>query len=163
MWPFPYVISLPPPINTLKFCTGGKLRDQQRMGDWHKLMQIPSGRPGFAFYSGWLYSPRSFHCTLLLPLELFFRGQMAYFLSWYLPHRSLITVIQPGNSDVPHMCFVHKKNELFGVGGSNCHLILRNGKCKFTVEIYIFKKNIPYTWEVKYTSLNNTKDAVWNG
>lgn len=53
-----------------------------------------------------------------------------------------MTRIQPDNPDVPHMCFVRKKNELFEGEKGNCHLVRGNGKCNLTAEIHILK-NIP--------------------
>jgi hypothetical protein len=51
-------------------------------------------------------------------------------------HRSLITEVDPSNSDILHMCFAHKKRGLV-VEGSRKKEGRRNGKgqCKFPVDI----------------------------
>lgn len=98
--------------------------------DWPKLVQILSGWEAFEIYSVGRHSPCAFHCTLLLPYELFFRGQIIYFLSRYLPHRSLTTVLQLSTLVfLTCVLYIGKMNRL-GWRGSNCYLILRNGKCK---------------------------------
>lgn len=42
---------------------------------------------------------------------------MVYFPSEVFVHRSLIIVLEPGNSDVAHVCFAHQKKEVFDWGG----------------------------------------------
>lgn len=111
-------------------------------------MRIPSGQPGPKFYAGWPHSPHTFHCAPQLPSEFFLGGQTVYFPSEVFVHRSLIIVLEPGNSDVAHVCFAHQKKEVLGGHGKATTISyeeMAQDNCKFTLEIYILN-NILYMW-----------------